>query len=111
MSIEKVKGKYIDPGLKTNGLIDNQGVFPASYKPMVVEESSITHNGTPRLEVTVENKDDPREIKIEEHIFGDYECLNFILSEKQEKHIVGPWMKMVIMKMLGKHIGFKAIEN
>lgn len=69
--MKKVKGKDIDPGLKTNGLIDNQGVLSASYKPMVVEEFSIAHNGTPRLEATMENKDDLREMMIEEHKFGD----------------------------------------
>lgn len=50
-------------------------------------------------------------MEIEKHRIGDYECLEFILSEKEEKKIVGPWMKGVIVKMLREHIGYRALEN
>lgn len=52
-----------------------------------------------------------RELKIEEHKFEDYECPEIILSEKEERIIVVPRKKRVILKMLGRQIGYKALEN
>lgn len=50
-------------------------------------------------------------LKIEERKFGDYEYLGFILSEAEEQKIAKPWKKRVIVKMLGRNIGSKVLEN
>lgn len=71
----------------------------------------MTHNDTSILETKVGDEDDIIEMKIEEHRIGDYKCPKFILSEKEEKCIVYLWMKGVIVKRLGKRIGFKALKN
>ncbi|XP_058775708.1 uncharacterized protein LOC131649978 [Vicia villosa] len=51
------------------------------------------------------------EIRVEEELIGGYECPNFIFSEKEEKRIQRPWKRGVIVKLLGKRIGYKALEN
>ncbi|XP_058782898.1 uncharacterized protein LOC131657527 [Vicia villosa] len=51
------------------------------------------------------------EITIEEELIGGYECPNFIFSEKEEKRIQRSWKRGVIVKLLGKRIGYKALEN
>lgn len=50
-------------------------------------------------------------IRIEEQKFGDYECLEIILSLKKENHILMPWKNGVIVKMLRRCVGFKALET
>lgn len=50
-------------------------------------------------------------LRIEEQKFGDYECLEIILSLKEENHILMPWKNGVIIKMLGRCVGFKALET
>ncbi|XP_058733622.1 uncharacterized protein LOC131605262 [Vicia villosa] len=51
------------------------------------------------------------EITVEEEWIGGYECPNFIFSEKEAKRIQKPWKRGVIVKLLGKRIGYKALEN
>ncbi|XP_058760339.1 uncharacterized protein LOC131633626 [Vicia villosa] len=51
------------------------------------------------------------EIRVEEELIGGYECPNFIFSEKEEKRIQRPWKRCVIVKLLEKRIGYKALEN
>lgn len=50
-------------------------------------------------------------LRIEEQKYDDYECPEIILSSEEEHHISLPWKKGVNFKMLGRHIGFKALEN
>lgn len=44
-------------------------------------------------------------------MIGGYECPNFVFSEKEEKHIQRPWKRGDIVKLLGKRIGYKALDN
>lgn len=50
-------------------------------------------------------------MRIEENKVGEYECPEIILSEKEERRIANPWKKGVIVKMFGRRIGYKALEN
>ncbi|CAJ2632298.1 unnamed protein product [Trifolium pratense] len=54
---------------------------------------------------------DGEEMKVEERVIGDYECPEFIFSKKVEKRIYRPWRRSVIVKLLGKRIGYKALET
>ncbi|CAI8594615.1 unnamed protein product [Vicia faba] len=65
-----------------------------------------------------ENQDDSEsiegefgEIRVEEELIGGYECPNFIFSEEEEKRIQKPWRRDVIVKLLGKRIGYKVLES
>lgn len=57
---------------------------------MVLEEFSMTREGTPRKETEEDNLDEFEELRVEEHKFGDYECPEIILSEKEEHKIYVP---------------------
>ncbi|CAL5207077.1 unnamed protein product [Lathyrus oleraceus] len=92
-STKKVKGKDIELRLGKNDMFVNQGVSSVSYKAMVLEEFSMTREGTPRKETEEENLDEFEELKVEEHKFGDYECPEIILSGKEEHKIYVPWKK------------------
>ncbi|XP_058776009.1 uncharacterized protein LOC131650313 [Vicia villosa] len=51
------------------------------------------------------------EINVEEGMVGGYECPNFIFSEEEKKRIQRPWRRGVIVKLLGRKIGYKALES
>lgn len=48
---------------------------------------------------------------VEDGKCGKYDCPNFILTKNEEVRIHKPWRKGVIVKLLGRKIGFKALEN
>ncbi|XP_058753900.1 uncharacterized protein LOC131627062 [Vicia villosa] len=48
---------------------------------------------------------------VEESLMGGYECPNFVLSDREEKRIYRPWKRGAIVKLLGRKIGYKALEN
>jgi hypothetical protein len=50
-------------------------------------------------------------MKIEEHAIGEYECPEFIFSKLEEKRLYRPWKIGVIVKLLGRRIGYKALET
>jgi hypothetical protein len=50
-------------------------------------------------------------IKVEEQKLGNYECPIFVLSKAEEKRIHRPWKRGVIVKLLGRRIGYKALET
>lgn len=50
-------------------------------------------------------------IRVEEDKIGGYECPTFVFSEVEEKRIQKPWRRGVIVKLLGRRIGYKALEN
>lgn len=48
---------------------------------------------------------------VEEIKVGDYDCPDIVILEIEENRIAKPWDKYVIVKMLGKRIGYKVLEN
>ncbi|CAL5201085.1 unnamed protein product [Lathyrus oleraceus] len=83
-----------------------------SYKNMVTGETSGKKDDHFQIEKDVEETEDSEDnIRIEEHKLKDYECLEFALSVLEERQIAKPWEKGVIIKMLGRRIDFKALEN
>ncbi|XP_058767374.1 uncharacterized protein LOC131641072 [Vicia villosa] len=50
-------------------------------------------------------------MKVEECMEGDYECPRFVLSAWEEKRIHRPRRRGVIVKLLGRRIGYKALET
>ncbi|XP_058726091.1 uncharacterized protein LOC131597407 [Vicia villosa] len=51
------------------------------------------------------------DIRVEEMIIGGYECPTFIFFAEEEQRIRRPWRRGVIVKLLGRRIGYKALEN
>jgi hypothetical protein len=50
-------------------------------------------------------------IRVEEQKIGNYDCPIFVLSKSEEKRIHRPWKRGVIVKLLGRRIGYKALET
>ncbi|XP_058727196.1 uncharacterized protein LOC131598631 [Vicia villosa] len=50
-------------------------------------------------------------IMVEEKTIRGYECPSFIFSEAEEKRIQKRWRRGVIVKLLGRKIGYKALET
>lgn len=57
-----------------------------------------------------ESEDDEMEIRMEKQKFGQYDCSSFILSEREQERIWRPWKSIVVVNLLGRKIGFKAME-
>ena len=45
-----------------------------------------------------------------EEFNGDQPCPTFIISEDEEKRLSKPWKNTLIIKLLRRKIGFKALE-
>lgn len=50
-------------------------------------------------------------IEVVEKKHGVYDCPVLILTEKEEQRLQKPWKHGVIVKLLGRKIGFKALET
>lgn len=50
-------------------------------------------------------------LEVIEGKLGIYDCPTFILSEKEERRIQKPWKEGINVKLLGRKIGFKALET
>ncbi|MCI60066.1 hypothetical protein A2U01_0081321, partial [Trifolium medium] len=58
-----------------------------------------------------EDEEEREEMKVEEHTIGGYACPEFVFSKTEDKRIYRPWRKGVIVKLLGRRIGYKALET
>jgi hypothetical protein len=94
-------GSQPAPGLKTY----KQTVTGSAIKETAILDSSDD-------EIWDDDQADMEEsIKIEEMKVAGYDCPNFHLSKKEENRIQKPWKGGIIVKMLGRRIGYKALEN
>jgi hypothetical protein len=50
-------------------------------------------------------------MKVGENKIGNYDCPNFVFSKLEEKRIYRPWRRGVIVKLLGRRIGYRALET
>ncbi|WJX46615.1 hypothetical protein P8452_33396 [Trifolium repens] len=58
-----------------------------------------------------EEEEDKEGMTVEERVIGDYECPEFIFSKGEEKRLYRPWKRGVIVKLLGRRIGYKALKT
>jgi hypothetical protein len=86
-----------------------------SYKAMVLGETDdgANNDGSEEEEEDedVEAEEEGEGIQVEERKVGDYDCPAFVLSKMEEKRIYRPWKRGVIVKLLGRRIGYKALET
>ncbi|XP_058765952.1 uncharacterized protein LOC131639472 [Vicia villosa] len=107
-STKKVKeGKH--PKVVVGDLIGNT----VTYKDMVTGGNSETEKAEYDTEADMLDQiiEDIDGMTVEENLMGGYECPNFVLSDREEKRIHRPWRRGVIVKLLGRKIGYKALEN
>jgi hypothetical protein len=58
-----------------------------------------------------DDKDLGDDIRIEEELFASYACPKFVLSSREERRIRKPWKRGLIVKLMGRKIGYKALET
>lgn len=54
-----------------------------------------------------QEENEEQKVTIIEKKVGKYDCPMFVLSEKEEERIWKPWKFIMIVKLLGRKIGFK----
>ncbi|XP_058760028.1 uncharacterized protein LOC131633324 [Vicia villosa] len=91
-----------------------------SYRNIVTGETSL-----PMIDGDEEGDDDEEDmldseekltiesvgIMVKEGKMGGYDCPQIILSKYEENRIQRPWIRGVIVKLLGRKIGYKALET
>ncbi|MCH84794.1 hypothetical protein A2U01_0005630 [Trifolium medium] len=50
-------------------------------------------------------------MEVVEKVRGGHACPEFVLTEEEESRLQMPWRKGIIVKLLGRRIGYKALEN
>ncbi|MCH79492.1 hypothetical protein A2U01_0000242 [Trifolium medium] len=92
---------------------------PLSYKEtMLGSQDNINgekegSRGTTGMDMNEDEEDDSAGVEgtIEEQKVGEVDCPIFKFSEKEEQRIQRPWKQGVIVQLLGRKIGYKALET
>lgn len=63
------------------------------------------------LDTDDEEEEEEEGITIQERKFRECECTTLILLENEQRRIRIPWLTVVIVKLLGRKIWFKALES
>jgi hypothetical protein len=84
-----------------------------SYRDKVLGRDGITADESESETEEMERDGDEagEGMKVEERTVGDFECPEFVFSKQEEKRIYRPWRRGVIVKLLGRRIGYKALET
>jgi hypothetical protein len=69
------------------------------------------NTGVTDLVLTDDDFDEFAGMKVEERKLGRIDCPEFILSEDEKKRIQQPWKHGLIVKLMGRRIGYKALET
>jgi hypothetical protein len=87
--------------------------FRESYKEKVMgrKDTDEMEEEQEDADVELEKGVNEERMKMVKGRIGDYECPEFILSKFEEKRIYRPWRRGVIVKLLGRRIGYKALET
>jgi hypothetical protein len=84
-----------------------------SYKDMMLgRKGGVEREDRSEERVGEQGEDEEGEkMKVEEHKLGNYDCPAFVFSKSVEKRLYRPWRRSVIVKLLGRRIGYKALET
>jgi hypothetical protein len=92
----------------------NENNSKQSYKQSLLAEDENLNNHTPNVEMDAEHEEEDEEfagLTVVEKKVGQYDCPTFILSEREEARIQKPWRQGLIVKLMGRRIGYKALET
>ncbi|XP_058759420.1 uncharacterized protein LOC131632707 [Vicia villosa] len=62
-------------------------------------------------DIEADNEGEETRMRVEEVTIGGYECPNFVFSKKEEQRLYRPWRRGLIVKLLGRRIGYRALET
>ncbi|XP_058765607.1 uncharacterized protein LOC131639119 [Vicia villosa] len=109
-STKKVKENNEENGKKMEG---NDAGVQVSFRDIITGQGMMEGADDLVLGEGCEGilEDSNGDITIEEELIGGYECPKFIFSAEEEERMQRPWRRGVIVKLLGRRIGYKALEN
>jgi hypothetical protein len=77
-------------------------------------EDEVLNQHAVNIEMDMEEEEKDHEfagLQVVEKKLGTYDCPEFILSEREESRIQKPWRQGLIVKLMGRRIGYKALET
>ncbi|KAK2442272.1 zinc ion binding / nucleic acid binding protein [Trifolium repens] len=102
---------YADIYVADGGVVEKEAARPSYKQSLTGLDEGMQHDtGHASMEADGED-DDYAGLSVVEKMVGQYECPQFILSEKEEKRIQKPWRQGLIVKLMGRRIGYKALET
>ncbi|XP_058725672.1 uncharacterized protein LOC131596965 [Vicia villosa] len=109
-STKKVKDNIEDNGMNVGGSKSGPTI---SFRDIITGQGGVEDADAVEFDVGGEGimEDSNGDITIEEEVIGGYECPKFIFSAEEEERMQRPWRRGVIVKLLGRRIGYKALEN
>jgi hypothetical protein len=96
------------------GQVANGENAKLSYKQSLLGEDAGQELNNHNVEMDAEEEIDEDEfasLQVVEKKVGPYDCPEFILSEREESRIQKPWRQGLIVKLMGRRIGYKALET
>lgn len=93
--------------------MQSKGTEDRSYRDKVVGRQADTTMEDGKIDEDWDTDEETEEerMKVVKSRVGEYECPEFIFSKLEEKRIYRPWRRGVIVKLLGRRIGYKALET
>jgi hypothetical protein len=85
-----------------------------SYKQSLLGGEENLNPGDNNTDMEAEVDEDDGEfagLSVVEKKIGHYDCPEFRLSEREEARIQRPWRQGLIVKLMGRRIGYKALET
>ncbi|KAK7289688.1 hypothetical protein RIF29_03530 [Crotalaria pallida] len=76
-----------------------------------LEDTGMSSEASEDSEAEEEESDTEEGLLVVEKMVGEYDCPEFVLAEKEQRRIQKPWKKGIIVKLLGRKIGFRALET
>jgi hypothetical protein len=103
---------YTDIYAADGGIVEKEAARPSYKQSLTGLDEGMQHDtGHASMEADEEDYDEYAGLSVVEKMVGQYECPQFILSEKEEKRIQKPWRQGLIVKLMGRRIGYKALET
>jgi hypothetical protein len=120
-SLKKIKGgeKPFEPGssLPVSYADIGDQLKPKSYKESMMgrldldDEGDFFSDAGSDMEGRQEEEKDFSGMEVVEKSVGGHACPVFVLTKEEEVRLQKPWRNGVIVKLLGRKIGFKALET
>jgi hypothetical protein len=103
-------------GGQNDAILETDPQRKVTYKQSLIGGEEDAQGRAQNEALTEEEGDDMEDreftgLSVVEGKVGSYECPKFILSAREEARIRKPWRQGLIVKLMGRNIGYKALET
>jgi hypothetical protein len=103
-------------GGQNDAILETDPQRKVTYKQSLIGGEEDAQGRAQNEALTEEEGDDMEDreftgLSVVEGKVGSYECPKFILSAREEARIRKPWRQGLIVKLMGRKIGYKALET